>query len=130
MEDPRRSDLWLMVAGINGVLAIAAASWAAHGAGTSFQMDSAARLHIYHALALFGVAAMMRVRGGRFIRLAGWAFMTGIVLFCGLIYLHVLVDWYPAPLLVPTGGVAFMIGWGCLAFAGFNSWRWRRFGRR
>ena len=47
---------------------------------------------------------------------AGWAFATGILLFCGSLYLLALTDirWLGA--ITPFGGIAFLLGWGALAW--------------
>ena len=52
---------------------------------------------------------------------AGYAFIVGIVLFSGSLYGLSLFElkWFGP--ITPLGGVAFVVGWGCLALAAFKS---------
>jgi uncharacterized membrane protein YgdD (TMEM256/DUF423 family) len=52
---------------------------------------------------------------------AAVAFIVGILLFSGSLYALSLtgVKWLGA--ITPLGGVAFIVGWGCLAFFAFKS---------
>jgi uncharacterized membrane protein YgdD (TMEM256/DUF423 family) len=48
---------------------------------------------------------------------AGIAFLVGMALFSGSLYALALsgIEWLGA--ITPLGGVAFLIGWGCIAIA-------------
>ena len=84
--------------------------------------ETAARYHMYHALALLAVSwAVDRWPRARAPRLAGWLFVAGIVLFAGSLYVLSLsgTRWLGA--VTPFGGVAFLAGWLALAWA-----YWRR----
>ncbi len=76
------------------------------------------RYQMYHALALLGVALLMGMHpdnpwlGG-----AGWGFIIGVVLFSGSLYLLSLAGVKAAGPITPLGGVALLVGWGCLAIA-------------
>jgi uncharacterized membrane protein YgdD (TMEM256/DUF423 family) len=106
---------------------VAAGAFGAHaleGAVTPERLavfDTAARYHLVHALAivLAGAMAMWLPLA----RVAGWLFTAGIVVFAGSLYLLVLLDagWLGA--ITPIGGLAFMAGWGVLAWAGLRSGR-------
>lgn len=113
--------LFLMFASINGFLAVALGAFAAHGleARVSAELlatfQTGADYHMIHALALFGVAVL-----GRFfpdasvLRLSGYLFLAGILLFSGSLYALALtgLSWLGA--ITPFGGLAFLAGWGCL----------------
>lgn len=74
------------------------------------------RYHMYHALALFLVAwTQTRWPGGGTV-VAGWAFLAGILVFSGSLYVLVLTGarWLGA--VTPLGGLAFLVGWGALAW--------------
>ena len=78
--------------------------------------ETGARYHLYHALALLAAGyAAGRWPGGA-AALAGWCFIAGIVLFSGSLYALALtgVRWLGA--ITPLGGVAFLVGWGALAW--------------
>jgi uncharacterized membrane protein YgdD (TMEM256/DUF423 family) len=80
--------------------------------------ESAARYQMYHALALVLVAVIMGRMSGWLIQTAGWCFVAGIVLFSGSLYAMALSGATVLGALTPIGGLAFLIGWACLAFAG------------
>ena len=57
--------------------------------------------------------------GGWLIQTAGWAFVAGIVLFSGSLYALAFTGVTILGAITPLGGLAFLIGWACLAFAAF-----------
>jgi len=73
--------------------------------------------HVYHALALILVSAIMGRMSGWLIQTAGWCFVAGIVLFSGSLYLLAATGVTILGAITPIGGLAFLIGWACLAFA-------------
>jgi uncharacterized membrane protein YgdD (TMEM256/DUF423 family) len=78
--------------------------------GTKYQM--------YHALALIAIALLIdRFPNSRLLMVAGYAFISGVVIFSGSLYALSLsgIKWLGA--ITPLGGVAFIIGWACLAVA-------------
>jgi uncharacterized membrane protein YgdD (TMEM256/DUF423 family) len=104
-------------------LAVAAGAFGAHGLRDRLAPDmlavfeTAARYQMYHALALLAVAwATTRWPGGS-AALAGWLFVAGIVVFSGSLYALSLsgVRWLGA--ITPFGGLAFLAGWGVLAWS-------------
>jgi uncharacterized membrane protein YgdD (TMEM256/DUF423 family) len=54
---------------------------------------------------------------GWLIVLAGWLFTAGIVLFSGSLYLLAFTGVAILGAITPIGGVAFLLGWACLALA-------------
>jgi uncharacterized membrane protein YgdD (TMEM256/DUF423 family) len=113
------------VGGSLGLLGVAAGAFGAHaleGTVTPERLavfDTAARYHLVHALAIVFAGAMAMWLP--LARVAGWLFTLGIVVFAGSLYLLVLLDagWLGA--ITPIGGLAFMAGWGVLAWAGLSS---------
>jgi uncharacterized membrane protein YgdD (TMEM256/DUF423 family) len=73
--------------------------------------------HVYHALALILVSAIMGRMSGWLIQTAGWCFVAGIVLFSGSLYLLAATGVTVLGAVTPIGGLAFLVGWACLAFA-------------
>lgn len=79
-----------------------------------------------HALALLAVYLLMRqalsggVDTGVALKIAGWAFLVGVLLFSGSLYALC----FGAPGLfgpiTPLGGVSFIVGWIALAVAVFT----------
>ncbi|KJS39945.1 MAG: hypothetical protein VR70_07205 [Rhodospirillaceae bacterium BRH_c57] len=125
--------MWLLLAGINGAMAVAAGAYAAHGlteAGPQaiHWMSLASTYQLIHATALGVVGTLtpiLRAGGGGLARIlnfaAGGLMTAGIVLFCGALYgLALDVAWL-MPGTAPVGGFAFMAGWLSLAGAGVAS---------
>jgi uncharacterized membrane protein YgdD (TMEM256/DUF423 family) len=79
--------------------------------------ETGVRYHMYHALALLLVGLTMGRMGGWLIQTAGWCFVAGIVLFSGSLYALALSGVTILGAVTPIGGLAFLIGWACLAFA-------------
>lgn len=104
------------------LLAVALGAFGAHALETRVPardldiFETGVRYQMYHALALFAVAwVQSRWPGGGTV-VAGWLFVVGIVVFSGSLYALVLsgVRWLGA--VTPFGGVAFLAGWGALAW--------------
>jgi uncharacterized membrane protein YgdD (TMEM256/DUF423 family) len=117
---------WLLLASVNGFLAVLAGTLGAHGlpapvAAQGFY-GTAVLYHLVHALALLGTAILMELAPGRAPRAlnaAGLFFLLGIVLFSGSLYLRALTDLHMFSPLVPVGGIAFLLGWLALGAAAF-----------
>ena len=78
---------------------------------------------IVHALlgwplwvALIVAAAIGHVGNARLLSFAGWSFVAGIVIFSGSLYALALTSTAILGAITPFGGLAFLIGWACLAF--------------
>ena len=114
---------WLMIAALNGFLAVAAGAFAAHGlkgalGAQDLQVfETGARYHMYHALALGISALAMRGAAAGRARLAAALFLAGIVLFSGSLYLLALTHVMALAFVTPIGGTAFLAGWLALAAA-------------
>jgi len=79
--------------------------------------ETGVRYHMYHALGIILVAVVMGRMSGWLIQTAGWCFVAGIVLFSGSLYALALSGVTVLGAITPIGGVAFLAGWACLAFA-------------
>lgn len=72
--------------------------------------------HAWHALALVAVGLLMlHAPGSGALRVAGWLFAAGIVLFGGSLYALALGAPRAFGAVTPFGGLAFIAGW--VAFA-------------
>jgi len=116
-------NLWLCIAAINGGLAVAAGAFGAHGlqgridAQALQVFETAARYHMYHALALAVAALVMRDAAAGPATTAAAFFLAGILLFSGSLYLLALTGTKALGIVTPFGGLCFLLGWGSLAFA-------------
>ena len=105
------------------LIAVITGAFAAHALKTRLSPDMfqvfevAVRYQMYHALGLIAVAWATSQWSSQLIAASGWLFVAGIVIFSGSLYILSLtgVRWLGA--ITPIGGVAFIIGWGCLLWA-------------
>ena len=81
--------------------------------------DTGVRYHLYHALALLGTALTAGRLESRLPAAAGWLFVSGILLFSGSLYLLAFTGIRTFGVITPIGGLAFLLGWTCLAIAAF-----------
>jgi uncharacterized membrane protein YgdD (TMEM256/DUF423 family) len=75
------------------------------------------RYQMYHAFALIAVAWAMARWPEANLNAAGWAFIAGILIFSGSLYLLSITDvrWLGA--ITPIGGLAFLLGWAILVWS-------------
>lgn len=134
---------WFGVVGLSGFLAVSLGAFAAHGLKGKVSpadlniFETGSSYHMYHTLALFGVALWlkhlsaapmqqsglsdqagaalqsMQVTTGT-LQVAAWLFVAGMLLFSGSLYVLVLsgVRWLGA--ITPIGGLALLGGWVCV----------------
>ena len=112
---------WFATGALLAGTAVALGAFGAHGLRDRLEpvmlavFETGVRYHMYHALALLGVAwASERFPGG-WTQAAGWLFLAGIVVFGGSLYVLAVsgVRWLGA--ITPVGGVCFLLGWIALA---------------
>lgn len=112
---------------LSAFLAVAAGAFGAHALRARLTpeylavFETAARYQMYHALGLLAVAWAVNRWPGTLPEWAGWLFVAGTVLFSGSLYVLALsgLRWLGA--ITPLGGVAFLIGWLCLAWSAMSS---------
>lgn len=114
---------FLLIGSLAGVLGVTLGAFGAHGLRNRLTPDMLAvfetgvRYHMYHALAIVLVSALMARLDGWLIHAAGWCFTIGIVLFSGSLYLLAVTGVRMLGAITPLGGVAFILGWAFLAIA-------------
>jgi len=118
--------MFLLAGALAGFVGVAFGAFGAHGLRGRLSPDmlsvfeTGVRYQMYHALALMLTAALMmtgRIESGRAAAAAGWLFVAGIVLFSGSLYLLAVTGITVLGAITPIGGVAFLLGWACLAIA-------------
>ena len=116
------ADTFMLIGSLAGFLGVAAGAFGAHGLRNRLSpemlvvFETAVRYQMYHAFALLITAAIIgRVGDAGLLTIAGWAFMTGIVLFSGSLYALALTGISGLGAITPVGGLAFLLGWACLA---------------
>jgi uncharacterized membrane protein YgdD (TMEM256/DUF423 family) len=124
---------WLVAAGLNGLMGVAMGAIASHGlralldAAALGWIETASRYQLWHALAFLGVALLLHQVGPgahrRLLQAIGWAFLAGIILFAGSLYLLALTGLRAFAWITPFGGLAFIAAWAALALFGVRYWR-------
>ena len=117
--------LFFVLASILGGLAVILGAFGAHTLKGKIEpelliaFETGVRYHMYHAVALLAVART-RLSGARLQAAAAWLFLAGMALFSGSLYVLSLtgVRWLGG--ITPLGGLAFILGWLCLALAGWK----------
>ena len=117
---------FLKVAALTGALSVALGAFAAHTLKNNISADAlaifetAVRYQFYHVFALLAVAVLYKEFPGKLLLWSGKLFITGIILFCGSLYLLTAIkasglsgyNWIGA--ITPFGGLCFIAGWLCL----------------
>ncbi|WGZ95821.1 MAG: DUF423 domain-containing protein [Candidatus Thiothrix putei] len=117
---------FLLIASVSGMLAVVLGAFGAHGLEKLVDAKMLQRFHtgveyqFYHSLALFLISILNIFIKSKYITYAGYAFLFGMILFSGSLYLYVLTDIKGFALVTPLGGFSFIIGWGLLAFSAKN----------
>jgi uncharacterized membrane protein YgdD (TMEM256/DUF423 family) len=117
-------NVWLVIAAINGFVAVAAGAFGAHGlqgkldAHSLEVFETGARYQMYHALAMGLAALAFRGNAASTAQVAAIFFLIGIVLFSGSLYTLALTGTRAFGIVTPFGGLAFLVGWATLAWAG------------
>jgi uncharacterized membrane protein YgdD (TMEM256/DUF423 family) len=140
MTAPQMSSIarrWIGIGAILGAIGVALGAYGAHGlhhllAEHGFSGDDLTRrldnfetaIHyqMLHAIALVLTGLALEHRPDGAWRFAAWAFLSGIVLFSGLLKVLTFVgpSWNWLGAIVPIGGVSMIAGWVALAVGAFR----------
>lgn len=120
--------IFLTIAPLLAGLAVALGAFATHGLKAQLSdraleiFETGARYQMYHALALLlvGVLLTQAQAGQALLTVSGAAFLIGIMLFSGSLYALSLTDIKGLGAIAPLGGLALILGWACLAIAGWG----------
>ena len=114
---------FFIVGAIMAFLAVALGAFGAHALKNRLTPDMleifevGVRYHMYHALGLLAVAWATSRWPESNVTAAGWAFIVGIIIFSGSLYILSMTGmrWFGA--ITPLGGLAFLIGWAILVWS-------------
>lgn len=118
--------MYIALSALFGAAAVGLGAFGAHGLENILSVDMldtyevGVRYHFYHALAALVLAisgaGLLELKSGR---VAFWMFLVGTTIFSGTLYLLAVtgIRWLGA--ITPIGGVALIVGWCCLAYAGW-----------
>lgn len=118
--------VFFVLGALLGALGVAAGAFGAHALKQRLSpemlavFETGVRYQLVHALALLVVAWAAAHWSGPWTFAAGWLFAAGVLLFSGSLFAMALsgVRWIGA--VTPLGGLAFIAGWLCMAWA---AWR-------
>ncbi|MGH8735869.1 MAG: DUF423 domain-containing protein [Burkholderiales bacterium] len=120
--------LFVAVGAAMAALAVILGAFEAHALKARLPVEllevyhTAVRYQFWHALGVLAVGLALQLSSETgWLRAAGWLLTTGIVLFCGSLYLLALTGstWLGA--VTPLGGMAFILGWLALVVAALRA---------
>lgn len=119
--------IFFAVGAVSAFVAVAAGAFGAHSLKNSLSQEmlvifeTAARYQMYHAFALIATAWALSRFPSQVVTTAGWLFVVGTILFSGSLYALSLTETRWLGAITPLGGLAFLAGWLCLAFAALRA---------
>lgn len=114
----------IAAAAINLALVVVLGAFGAHGLKPHLSTygvaiyETAVQYHGVHALGMLVIGSL--TAGGRWWSSAAICLQTGIILFCGSLYLLAISNIKMLGMITPIGGVFFIVGWIVLAFAAWK----------
>ncbi len=113
--------LLVAFAALNGAMAVAVGSFAAHGAGPQVKtlLTTGASYQLAHAL--LGLVCALWPTAPRLARIAGWMAAVGGLIFCLALSMIGLASLPALGAIAPVGGVMMIAAWLTIALAAFRS---------
>ncbi len=82
---------------------------------------TAVQYHFYHGFALLFVGILGNNNHAQnLLKFAAYAFLAGILLFCGSLYILSLTGITKFGMIAPIGGLAFIVGWTLCGYASYK----------
>lgn len=117
-----QKNYFLLFAALFGMLAVILGAFGAHGLEKLVDSKMLQRFHtgveyqFYHTFALGLAGLLWQYSPQIWYQRAAWSFIAGILIFSGSLYLYVLTGLPKFGIITPIGGLAFILGWGWLAW--------------
>lgn len=120
---PNTTRLFLIIASLFGATGVALGAYASHGLSSwasiaqigYFQL--AVTYQLFHAITLLAVCILSLFIRNNFLIASQVAFVLGILLFSGSLYLYVLTGTKILGALTPIGGLCLIVAWCLVAFS-------------
>ena len=112
----------LISAALAALTGVALGAFGAHGLRPRLSehmmavFETGVRYHLYHALGMVVAGLSLAYIPNRYFQFAAWAFLLGIVLFSGSLYILSVIGNRAFGVITPFGGLSFIIGWSFLAW--------------
>ena len=110
--------IWLALAALNGLMAVAAGAFGAHAAANPQAKEwlrTGAGYQLAHAVAALACYGLLRAAVGP-ATWAAWLFVVGGLIFGGSLYLMALTGARGLGAITPIGGVLLLAGWAVLIY--------------
>src|SRR5262245_56977523 len=108
---------FLLLGAVMNLLGVAGGAFGAHALRARLSPDMLAvfetgvRYQMYHGFAVLIVALAIGHFGAeRLLRISGWSFIAGVVIFSGSLYALALTDIRILGAITPLGGLLFLLG--------------------
>lgn len=119
---------FLSIGAFLGLTAVIIGAFGAHGLENTLTTHALARYNtgveyqFYHVAAIFFIILYdeSQPRKSRFLHYSGIAFIIGIIVFSGSLYLYALTGISKFGMITPIGGLAFIVGWFLLIIYGLR----------
>jgi len=115
--------LFVILGSLNAFLAVALGAFGAHGLKSKVSADmltvwqTGVQYQMFHALGLILLGVLIHLLPQiAQLRVSGWLFFSGIILFSGSLYVMVVSGVRALGIVTPIGGIAFLLGWLLMAF--------------
>ena len=112
----------LVIGACAALIGVTAGAFGAHGLRPILSekmmivFETGVRYHLVHALAMLIAGLSAHWFSHRIFVWSGWSFLIGLLLFSGSLYTLALSGIRGLGILTPFGGLAFLMGWGFLAW--------------
>jgi uncharacterized membrane protein YgdD (TMEM256/DUF423 family) len=114
---------FVVLGSLNAFLAVALGAFGAHGLKSKVSAEmltvwqTGVQYHMFHALGLILLGILIHLLPQiAQLRVSGWLFFSGIILFSGSLYVMVLSGVRALGMVTPIGGITFLLGWLLMAF--------------
>ncbi|TWX68025.1 DUF423 domain-containing protein [Colwellia demingiae] len=117
----------MIIVGISGCFSVLFGAWLAHGGQTlpikvQSSLATALQYQFIHTLALFATLVWLKTtKPSKVLLAASFAFVVGLLCFCGTIYIKSFFELAVIGKLTPFGGISFALAWLLLALEGKNN---------
>ncbi|ALG66759.1 DUF423 domain-containing protein [Beggiatoa leptomitoformis] len=119
---------FVILGSLNAFLAVSLGAFGAHGLKPVMSAEMFAvyqtgvNYHLFHALGLLIISVLVQLwTSSRWVVMAGWFLLAGIILFSGSLYVLSLTGVHYFGVVTPIGGSAFLVGWLLLLWAGIKA---------
>ncbi len=118
--------IFTAIGAASGFFAVLIGAFGAHGLKGILDdyslriFQTGVQYHFYHALALVLVGMLLQQNYISQLRYSGYAFLIGILIFSGSLYLLAITKVKILGAITPIGGLCFLVGW---FFLGLSYWK-------